>query len=331
MEGMPIKSLLAGVKPIVTALKYAHLGLAVRNFQQSITYFSKIGFHESSTKISSTSVRVIRNMSGLELHLFLSDKDLFEPEKNILMDYNDRKYPGHTHACFNVPTVEGCREYLEREGLRISGERPPPEIRSKLGLPLMSIFSRDPDYTTFEFETTIGAPLKDVLEFTKDMIANPQNIDHVGIRVSQPNERMAWYAEKLGFDQLVRHYELKENPLDNPTPFIVRNSAGVDINFIPNATESPENILIDEKHEVFPGILYVAFTVDDAYKAGIALEANGVKIFSDLQVCDSDEACHSYLRLPKKSIYAYPEGKSIFLKDEDSNLIRLISADAHGN
>jgi catechol 2,3-dioxygenase-like lactoylglutathione lyase family enzyme len=196
---------------VVTALKYAHLGLAVRNFQQSITYFSKIGFYESSTKVSSTSVRVIQNSSGLELHLFLSDKDLFEAEKNILMDYSDRKYSGHTHACFNVPTVEGCRKYLESEGLKVSGERPPPEVRLKLGLPLMSIFSRDPDYTTFEFETTTGAPSQDILDFTMDMIANPQSIDHVGIRVSQPNERMSWYAEKLGISIIIALFLLLTN------------------------------------------------------------------------------------------------------------------------
>lgn len=314
------------------ALHYAHLGVAVRNLQQSISYFSKIGFYESTSKISSNSVKVIQNFSGLELHLFISDRDLIEPEKNVLMDFSDLKYPGHTHACFSVPTVEGCREYLERKGLEISGERPPPEVRLKAGLPLMSIFSRDPDYTTFEFEKTTAAPSQDAIEFTKDMIANPQCIDHIGIRVSQPDEKMLWYAEKLGFDQLVRHYKLKQDPLENPTPFIVRNSAGVDINFIPNATESPQNILIDENFQVFPGILYIAFTVDDAHEAGVALEASGVRVFSDAQIHDSDnKTCENYLRLPKKNVYLYPEGKSVFLKDEDSILIRLISSDAHGN
>jgi catechol 2,3-dioxygenase-like lactoylglutathione lyase family enzyme len=114
-------SLLGTLKPVVQTLKYAHLGVAVRDIQRSINFFAKIGFFASLIRPPSNTVTIMQNSAGLELHLFQADNDLIEPEKNVLMDFDIKKYPGHTHACFSVSSVEGCREYLQSEGLTITG------------------------------------------------------------------------------------------------------------------------------------------------------------------------------------------------------------------
>ena len=64
-------------------------------------------------------------------------------------------------------------------GIAISGDR----IRAGK---LYGIFARDPDRTTLEFEKNHGEPENVVV--TRDMIGYPQRMDHVGIRVHDPEE-----------------------------------------------------------------------------------------------------------------------------------------------
>ena len=69
--------------------------------------------------------------------------------------------------------------HLVPQGIAISGDR------TRAGK-LYGIFARDPDRTTLEFEKNHGDP-EDVV-VTRDMIGYPQRMDHVGIRVFDPEE-----------------------------------------------------------------------------------------------------------------------------------------------
>ncbi len=69
---------------------------------------------------------------------------------------------------------------------------------------MRAVFIRDPDYTTFEFENNVGEDDELPSGFTESMIGNNRRLDHVGIRVREPQARLQWYAEKLGFVREVR-------------------------------------------------------------------------------------------------------------------------------
>lgn len=170
------------------ATQYHHLGIAVSNFEKSLDFYHKIGLTLIEEK-SNEVVKVLINQGGLEVHLFLCDQGI-EDEKNILMDFPENKYPGHTHASFFVPNVAATGEYLISQGIALSGDR-------KRGDKLFAYFARDPDRTTWEFEKNHGEP--DDVEMTRESIGQVKRIDHIGIRTCHPTESFRFYAEKLGF------------------------------------------------------------------------------------------------------------------------------------
>lgn len=106
-------------------------------------------------------------------------------------------------------------------------------------------------------------------------------LDHVGIRVRDAERTLAFYR-KLGFELVYK------DPHDRV--IVVRNPAGVELNFIVNAdapaageaateaaTDTASNVLMDipERH---PGITHVALRVDDIDGAVAHLKARGIAI-----------------------------------------------------
>ena len=291
--------------PAVQVIRYAHLGLAVSNIHNSVDFLSKIGFQPHYEQ---GSICVVKNKGGLEFHVFTCDRGI-DDNKNILMDYPTNKYPGHTHASFSVPHVLNTKEYFEKNGLVISGER-------KMNSRLASIFVRDQDRTTFEFENNHNDEVD--VDVSSDSIGFPQPIDHIGIRVTNPLDRFQWYAEKLGFIQEVMKYEHNPDLIKNGPPWISRTMSGIDINFIINANESvTENILVADG-VVRPGIIYACYTVADIASSAIALQNAGVSVVFD------EELSTSKLSMLANTTVRYPEGMSLFLQDDDHNLLRLI-------
>jgi catechol 2,3-dioxygenase-like lactoylglutathione lyase family enzyme len=134
--------------PAVSVLDYHHLGLAVGDIERSCGFFEKLGFKKAPEWCVKPSVTVMRSSGGLYIQIFKADRPV-EDERNLLMDFPEKKYPGHTHASFTVPSVSGARAFLEGQGIAISGERKP------MGR-LRAVFVRDPDRTTFEFEKNVG-------------------------------------------------------------------------------------------------------------------------------------------------------------------------------
>ena len=291
-------------KPLCEVLRYAQLGVAVSNIATSVAFYEKIGFQMLATH---ENVTVLRNRGGLELHMCLCDKPL-DDGKNLLMDFPASKYPGHTHAAFSVPSVPAAVTYLQSQGIAISGERPGKDR-------IASVFTRDPDFTTYEYERNDGPD--DDVEMTADMIGYPQCLDHVGIRVSNPEERWLWYAEKLGFVNAVSKLELHSEPLQNRHPWISRTLTNVDINFLVNANESlPGNRLFQDG--LRPGIIFISFAVASVSEAEARLKEHGVPTFRDSELHLSPFSSLANRITPGQL-------ESIFIHDGDFNLIRLVN------
>ena len=97
-----------------------------------------------------------------------------------------------------------------------------------------------------------------------------QQVDHVGIRVSELNQAVAFY-QVLGFSLISK--------ASNDAVAILKNPKGVEINLIYNAndTHGGKNVLIDVG-EKYPGFTHVAFNVESIESVIQALEQNQIKI-----------------------------------------------------
>jgi hypothetical protein len=121
---------------------------------------------------------------------------------------------------------------------------------------LLAVFIRDLDRTTLEFERNSGIPDDSITTVTGDKIGLVP-IDHVGIRINNPEAGLLFYAKNFGFVKNVSTYVPNPDKLKNGRPYVVRSIAGCDINFIINANQDvSENILIVNSC-VRPGILYI--------------------------------------------------------------------------
>jgi catechol 2,3-dioxygenase-like lactoylglutathione lyase family enzyme len=172
--------------------------------------------------------------------------------------------------------------------------------------------------TVIEFEKNVG-PDEEGAVVQAANIGRGKGIDHVGIRVSDAERAWVWYAEKLGFNYAVFRYQPNPTePLKNFRPFIARSAAAVDINLIVNANRvTPHNVLtFDGLH---PGIVYVAFYVNDLDQAELQLQRAGVRTFRDT---DLDATASLLGALNRTRIKT--NAQSIFLQDENHNIIRLI-------
>lgn len=303
-------------EPLAPVLQYHHAALGVSHFAASRAFYAKLGFTPNAADESGDSNdKILFHPNGMSLHLFLAEAALVEDSKNLLMDLPTQKYNGHTHLSFSVPTVPGVRNFLElQQGVTISGERVMP------GDGLRAIFCRDPDRTTLEFERNMGE-MKPVDHFTAALIGDTRPMDHVGTRVTRPEDCYRWYAETLGFVNEVMHYTLDPDPLQNWKPFAQRSETGVDINLIVNGNmgdDDTSNHLIGKDGKLTTGILYVAYTVANLSEAIQKLTEAGVQV---IQEDDMEK-----LGLTKDHAYAVPGAPSIFLTDPHGSIFRLVQA-----
>jgi lactoylglutathione lyase len=95
-------------------------------------------------------------------------------------------------------------------------------------------------------------------------------LDHIGIRVSDRDEALAFYA-RLGFVQTHDFPEHQANEMQTP--------AGVRINLIFNGARRPgrKNVLLDEPIKL-PGITHPAFLVHDLEALAQWLRTEGITI-----------------------------------------------------
>lgn len=94
--------------------------------------------------------------------------------------------------------------------------------------------------------------------------------DHVGIRVSDRQEAVAFY-ERLGSKEVRRFERFEANEMETP--------GGVRINLIFNGNRLPHgrNVLLDEPVKL-PGVTHPAFVVDDLYALKDWLDQAGIEI-----------------------------------------------------
>jgi lactoylglutathione lyase len=127
-----------------------------------------------------------------------------------------------------------------------------------------------------------------------------QQVDHVGIRVTDEASTLAFYRQ-FGFQVTFRAEEARV--------VIVRNAQGVELNFIVNAVPPPDgrNVLMDvaSKH---PGYTHVALRVASMDRTIAELDSLGI------------EMTEGPVRLGS--------GVSVFIRDPDRNVIELRQHDA---
>lgn len=124
-------------------------------------------------------------------------------------------------------------------------------------------------------------------------------INHVGLRVSDLARARAFY-ERLGFKFLV-------GPVGPEPVAIMEHPSGVNINFILNGNSpTGENILMDvaEKH---PGYTHMALEVSDVSAVESQLKA------ADIAITEGP--------------VSFPGGTSIFIRDQDRNVIEFHQPD----
>ena len=123
-----------------------------------------------------------------------------------------------------------------------------------------------------------------------------EQIDHIGIRITDKTRALAFYALlgfkvelEVGFDAVI----------------IIKNAAGVELNLIVNGVDATggKNILMDvpEKH---PGLTHLAFRVADMNATIATLEKNDITI--------------------TQGPVTFGDGHvSVFMRDPDRNTIEL--------
>lgn len=113
--GLP--SVLEGVSPAASCVRYSHLALACRDVEKSVDFYRKLGFARVSETDSSNIVRLRHVSNGLDLHLVSATDTAVEG--NVLMDTPTLKHAGHTHASWTVPSVPGVKELLSSIGVEV--------------------------------------------------------------------------------------------------------------------------------------------------------------------------------------------------------------------
>lgn len=124
-------------------------------------------------------------------------------------------------------------------------------------------------------------------------------VDHIGIRIVDADRSLRFYRT-LGFSVVARH--------DDHGVIILRNDAGIEINFIVNGVpfESGKNPLMDVDDK-YSGYTHVALRVASLASAQELLERAGIELSG------------GPVRLGN--------GTSLFIRDPDRNVIELREAD----
>ena len=95
--------------------------------------------------------------------------------------------------------------------------------------------------------------------------------DHVGIRVSDPDAAVAFYA-LLGFEKIT------DSGFDQGHPIVMLHPSGLNINLLgPANVRAGDNVLMDDDVKP-PGITHIAVKVKDAAATEAFVTENGIAI-----------------------------------------------------
>ncbi len=135
---------------------------------------------------------------------------------------------------------------------------------------------------------------RNIQEIWKRPMINIEQVDHLGIRVTDPQRALDFY-KILGFET---HLEV-----DFDAVIIIKNSRDVEINLIVNGVDLTEgkNILMDvpEKH---PGYTHVALRVDSIIESLKILEANNITPSQGPVTFGGDGHVSVFIRDPDRNV-----------------------------
>ena len=131
-----------GVHEMLGIEKVDHIGIRVSDKSVSIAFYERLGFQTlSDVGFERGHPIIMRHPSGVVINLLGPANT--PNDKNILMDV-DEKYPGITHVSLRVGSIDAAREFLEKEGIPLSGQF---SFRD-----LQAVFIRDPDRNVIELD-----------------------------------------------------------------------------------------------------------------------------------------------------------------------------------
>ncbi len=120
---------------------YDHVGLRVTHRSRSLEFYEALGFRLDPDHSSQTALEIV-NDSDVRLNLILNGESTPQGD-NVLMD-RPQKWPGYTHAAFNVDNLTDVLAWAAERQIAIT-EGPVDWGRRRTD------FLRDPDSNVLEF------------------------------------------------------------------------------------------------------------------------------------------------------------------------------------
>jgi lactoylglutathione lyase len=119
-----------------------HVGLRVRDLDESRTFYEKIGFKFIIGPVGPEPVAVMEHPCGININFILNVSDDASKE-NILMDVAE-KHAGFTHVALEVDDMDAVLHHLSSHKMSVTETVELPDGR-------IFCFIRDPDMNVIEF------------------------------------------------------------------------------------------------------------------------------------------------------------------------------------